>query len=213
MGHRKGQGGGGCSQGYHCLGSATAASADFSAGPSMPHPDTITSPVPSQLASPLPSHCQSPLWAPKPPVLQFFYAHTGSQQAPFLARRHLPAEWGGAKVEEVEAAMPGGAGEIEYVRVRGGGAAQAGSGWEAAHPRQVSPGWGGQGCCASSDGEGGVLRTGREQHAPRGAGVGGGGGGPLWPDDGGGGFCGGSCRTTCGMTRRETGADATLAGG
>ena len=50
--------------------------------------------------------------------------------------RYACAEWGGAKVEEAEMQMPGGAGEIESVRVKkaageGGGE----SGWEATHQR------------------------------------------------------------------------------
>lgn len=42
--------------------------------------------------------------------------------------------------------MPGGAGEIEYVRVRAKGAGEEGTGWEAAHPRQVPRGREGEGC-------------------------------------------------------------------
>ena len=50
-------------------------------------------------------------------------------------------EWGGAKVTEAEAQLPGGAAEIEYVRVKGASAGAAeghkgdDSGWEAAHRR------------------------------------------------------------------------------
>lgn len=33
-------------------------------------------------------------------------------------REKIGSEWGGAKVQEAEAELPGGAGEIEYVRVR-----------------------------------------------------------------------------------------------
>ena len=54
---------------------------------------------------------------------------------------HLMPEWGGAKVTEAEAQLPGGAAEIEYVRVKGASAGAAeghkgdDSGWEAAHRR------------------------------------------------------------------------------
>lgn len=70
--------------------------------------------------------------------------------APRPATRPPPhhAEWGGRKVEEAEVRMPGGAGEIEYVRVKaapGGGAqgAQGDSGWAASHPRWAEFEWAG----------------------------------------------------------------------
>lgn len=54
----------------------------------------------------------------------------------------MSAEWGGHKVEEAEAAMPGGAEEIEYIRVRPAGkeGQSGGSGWEAAHSKYALAG-------------------------------------------------------------------------
>ncbi|KAI7842126.1 hypothetical protein COHA_004318 [Chlorella ohadii] len=62
------------------------------------------------------------------------WASDKAQEVARGVKDKIGSEWGGKKVEEAEMAMPGGAGEIEYVRVRASGAKEGEGGWEAAHP-------------------------------------------------------------------------------